>query len=456
MRNLLLALCLVFAPTLAPVPLAAQVVEESLARDPGPLDFIQGDSYEQWILQSLAGDALVGIGANGRVVPRLAASWKVQKDGTLTFTLRPDGRYTDGSPAGAEDVVWTIRELLRDPKASPTKRAILEGAVVGIEAGRPWIRSPKPAGRLLMELARVPIAQKGHPERGSGPFSFRKEPGAWIFDRREHYLKPRIDGLRFRLMPDAGSVLVALQKGWLTLGAPPIRRQGEVAPTHRLLVQPMHAQLVVWSQRGVGPLQLLERWRKDAFPPQLLGQNARPSRGLWPETLGFETQAIESDAEPPKGPGTLRLLYVAGEESVEKLLMALRERARRDGFDLQLTPLEQGLLMDRLQKGDFELGCSMVVFEPHPWAVLEYLEPKGPMNFTAWRQARLAEMTARITQPGDYAWNDLQSLWAKSPAALPILDYQSVIWVDKRLQVEPSPMGLYLTTPGAAGWRWSR
>ena len=41
------------------------MVEESLPRDPGPLDFIHGDSYEQWILQSLAGDALVGLGSGG-------------------------------------------------------------------------------------------------------------------------------------------------------------------------------------------------------------------------------------------------------------------------------------------------------------------------------------------------------------------------------------------------------
>jgi MarR-like DNA-binding transcriptional regulator SgrR of sgrS sRNA len=453
MRNLRLALCLCLVSTL---PLGAQMVEESFSRDPGPLDYIQGDSYEQWILQSLAGDALVGIGTNGRVVPRLAASWKTQKDGTITFTLRTDARYTDGSLVDAGDVVWTIRELLRDPKASPTKRAILAGATVGNDAGRPWVKSPKPLGRILMELARVPIAQKGHPDRGSGPFSFRKEPGAWVFDRRDHFLKPRIDGLRFRLLPDAGSVLVALQKGWLTIGAPPIRRQAEVAPTHRLLVQPMQAQLVVWSHVGVGPLQLLERWRKDAFPPQLLAQNARPSRGLWPETLGFEVQAIAAESAPPKGPGTLRLIYVAGEESVEKLLLALRERARRDGFDLQLLPLEQGLLMDRLQKGDFELGCSIVLFEPHPWAVLEYMEPKGPMNFTGWRHPRLAAVASRLQQPGESSWTELQSLWAKNPAALPLLDYQSVIWIDKRLQVEPSPLGLYLTTPGVAGWRWSQ
>jgi len=56
----LLALHLVHVPLLPTLPLAAKVVEESLARDPGPLDFIQGDSYEQWILQSLAGECLVG------------------------------------------------------------------------------------------------------------------------------------------------------------------------------------------------------------------------------------------------------------------------------------------------------------------------------------------------------------------------------------------------------------
>jgi MarR-like DNA-binding transcriptional regulator SgrR of sgrS sRNA len=456
MRRLLLALSLVLLPALHPLPLSAQVVEESLARDPGPLDFIQGDSYEQWILQSLAGDSLVGIAANGKVVPRLASSWKIQKDGRIVFTLRPDARYTDGSSVGAEDVVWTLQELLRQPKASPTKRAILEGSDIGVEAGRPWIRSPRPAGRLLMELARVPIAQKNHPERGSGPFAFRKEPGAWVFTRRDHFLKPRVDGIRFRLLPDAASVMSALQKGWLSIGAPATRRQTEVPPTHRLVTQPMHAQLVVWSQVGVGPLQLLERWRKDAFPPQLLGLNARPSRGLWPETLGFDVLSIDSGVALPKGPGLLRLLYPAGDESLEKLLLALRERARRDGFDLQLVPLEQGLLADRLQKGDFQLASSIVVFDPHPWTVLEYLEPKGPMNFLGWKHPQRAEITARLQQPGDSAWRELQTLWAKGPAALPLLDFQSVIWVDKHLQVEPSPMGLYLHTPGAAGWRWDQ
>ena len=451
MRNRLAALTLVLLTAL----LHAQVVEESLSRDPGPLDFIRGESYEQWILQALAGDALVGLGPEGRPVPRLATGWKVQKDGALAFALRTDARFPDGSPLGPEDVLWTLREILRDPQASPTKRAILEGAETGLREGRLWIRSPKPPGRLLLELARVPIAQKEHPDRGSGPFLFRKEPGAWTFSRRDHFLKPAVDGLRFRLLPEATAVLQALQKGWLTIGAPPLRLRAEPPPTHRLVTQPMHAQLVVWSRGGTEPLRWLERWRAEAFPPHLLGQNARPSRGLWPETLGFAVMGIRGPAQP-RPPAVLRLHYAAGEESVEKLLQALQARARKEGCDLQLAPLEQGLLVDRLQRADFDLAASVVLFDPHPWAVLEFMEPKGPMNFTGWRHPRLGERAARLREPGDPAWGALQELWTEQPAALPLLDFRSAIWVDRRLSVTPSPLGLYLHTPGAAGWRWTR
>ena len=156
----------------------------------------------------------------------------------------------------------------------------------------------------------------------------------------------------------------------------------------------MNAQLVVWSHAGTGASPLLERWRQDAFPPGLLGQNAKPSRGLWPESLGFEPQAIENEGDPPKPPARLKLLYASGEAFTENLLLALRERARKDGFDLQLLPLEQAILVDRLRRGDFELACSVVVFEPHPWAVLEYMEPKGPMNVTGWQRSSVGSVSA--------------------------------------------------------------
>ena len=449
MRRLLLALCLILAPCVH-----AQVVEESLSADPGPLDFIRGEGYEQWILQSLAGDALVGISPSGRLIPRLAHGWSTGPDGTLHFHLRDDARFADGHPVTAEDVLWTFQEIQRDPAASPTKRAVLRGAVVGVQGSCPWVRSSKPPERLLLELARLPIARAGHPRAGSGPFAFHLEPGAWVFQRREHFLKPQVDGIRFRLLPDPGAVTTALRKGWLSVGAPTPGRDQEPPPTHRLLRQAMHAQFVVWSRSGDGPLRLLEAWRRDAFPPGLLGSNARPSRGLWPESLGFQVQGIPPHPSPAPVPRVLRLTFTAGEPFLEKLLLALRERARRDGYDLRLAPQEQGLLVAHLTQGNFELAGSMVVYEPHPWAVLEFMEPKGPMNFTGWSHPALTKLVARLRHPEDPAWGELQDLWARRLGALPLLDWQSVLWVDRRLEVASGPLGLYLSTPGAAGWRW--
>jgi len=452
MRNKLAALLLMLTATLAP----AQVVEESFARDPGPLDFVKGEGFEQSILQALTGDALVGIDASGRVVPRLATSWKEQKNGAILFRLRKDARFTDGSPAAPEDVVWTLQAILADPQASPTKRAILEGAKVEVQDGQVALRSPKPPGRILMELARIPIAQSGHPDRGTGPFLLRHDNATWRLLRRDHFLKPGIEGLRFRLLGDSQAVFQALQKGWLSIGVPPARVQAQPPPAYRVVAQPMPYQLVVWSRLGVGPLQAMERWRKDAFPRQLLGVNARPSQGLWPRALGFEAQGIDAETVPlPKG-RPLNLLYAAGDEPVEKLLMALRARALKDGVELDLTPLDPALLVARLQKGDFGLACYLATFDPEPWSVLEYMEPHGPMNFTGWSHPALAGLVAKLREPGDTAWTDLQALWAKAPGALPLVDFSSIVWVDKRLRVTPGPLGLYLETPGAAGWSWEK
>lgn len=446
MRTLVLALFLAW-------PLSAQVVEESFFRDPGPLDFIHGEGVEQAILQSLTGDALVGLDVQGRAVPRLCLRWEF-RGAVLALKLRNDVHFQDGSPVTFQDVEWTFRELQRDPAASPTKRAIVDGVSLTEAQGWVQLRSPKSPQRLLLEMARIPIVRKGRMDVGSGPFRLTRQGSDWRLSAGEHFLRPAIQGLHFRLVSDDQAMLQNLQKGWLTLGVPPAR-PGLVPPaTHQRVVQPTHGQLVVWSKDGTAPLQALEQWRSEAFPTDFFGDKAKPSRGLWPESLGFKPQRIHAPApSSPKG-RHWDLLYPAGDELVQKALLALRARALKDGVQLEPRPIEPALLYERLQKGQFQLACAVVLFDPHPWAVLEYLEPKGPMNFTEWAHPRLAGILPRLRTPGDASWDELERLWGEAPAALPILDLQSVVWIDKRLQVAPSPLGLYLATPGAAGWRW--
>lgn len=434
--------------------LFGQIVQESFARDPGPLDFIRGDGYEQIILQSLAGDALVGQDAAGRAVPRLAEAWTVQGR-EIRFKLRADARFADGSPVRPEDVLWTFAELQRRTDAAPTKRPVVEGLSLRRQGREVIVGASRSPQRLLLELARIPIARQGCPGMGSGPFLVEKRGGEWLATARPHFLHPRIQGIRFRALADDQAILLNLQKGWLSLGVPPPRRNLQPPASHRELRQPTHAQMLVWSRSGPGPLRWLERWRAEAFHDGLFAGKAAPSRGLWPESLGFHPMAIQGGPLPPAGGQHWEILYSAGDELQQKALLALRERAKRDGVDLEPRPVEAALLVQRIQRRDFQLACLLNIFDPHPWSVLELLEPEGPLNFLGWSHPRLPALLARLDSPASPAWDELQRLWAEAPVALPLLDFTSVVWIDRRLRVEPSALGLYVTTPGAAGWSWT-
>ncbi len=57
---------------------------------------------------------LVDWDSQGKLVPGLAESWTVSPDGkTYTIKLRPNLKFSDGSPLTAEDVAFMVRKLNR-------------------------------------------------------------------------------------------------------------------------------------------------------------------------------------------------------------------------------------------------------------------------------------------------------------------------------------------------------
>lgn len=435
--------------------LGAQVVQEAFRENPGPLDFIRGEGHEQAILQALTGDALVGLNPQGQPVPRLAMAWVAIPEG-WRFRLREGCTFADGSPVGVQDVLWTFREILAKQEAGRTKRAILEGLAFKASGAELEVTGARNSYRILMELARIPIARQGNPAMGSGPFVLAQRGAVWQLKARPtHFLAPKVAGFHFRLIQEDQGVLQQVRKGWLSLAVPPARGKLQPPAGYSVLQQPTHAQMLMWSQLGTGSLRWIERWRVEAFPSGFLGTHVSPSRGLWPESLGFPSFKLAAGPLPELRGQRWELIYGAGDELGQRALQALRERAKADGLDLVLRPLEPAVLMERISTGKFQLACAFQLFDPHPWAVLEYLEPEGPLNFTRWSHPQVKALCQKLGRPGeDRRWAQLEAIWSESAAAMPLLDFHSLVWVDARLKVEPSPLGLYLTTPGPAGWRW--
>ncbi|QBD76771.1 peptide ABC transporter substrate-binding protein [Ktedonosporobacter rubrisoli] len=64
---------------------------------------------------------LVAIKGDGSVVDQMAASHSISSDGlTYTFTLKPNLKFSDGTPLTAHDIVWSINRALSPATKSPT------------------------------------------------------------------------------------------------------------------------------------------------------------------------------------------------------------------------------------------------------------------------------------------------------------------------------------------------
>ncbi len=72
-------------------------------------------------------------GITGEVEPELAESWDITNDGrTITFTLRPDLRWSDGEPLTAEDVVFTYNEVIFNEEIPTSSRDVLRIGTQGL------------------------------------------------------------------------------------------------------------------------------------------------------------------------------------------------------------------------------------------------------------------------------------------------------------------------------------
>jgi oligopeptide transport system substrate-binding protein len=218
--------------------------------DPGPLDPARAADLEDEIVLGNLFDGLTGIDPSGGVRPAVAASWS--SDPALRrweFRLRPDARWSDGSPLRAVDFVFAWHRLA-DPKASagtaPAARALLSGvtgyhafaggrsrSIAGLETPDPTtlvVRLDRPFADLPALVAALPLsplpaslvrpATAAYLARpvGNGPFRLAApaRPGRPLtLDRNPAWsgAPALLDKVTVRVVPDEQTAWLELQNG---------------------------------------------------------------------------------------------------------------------------------------------------------------------------------------------------------------------------------------------------
>jgi ABC-type transport system substrate-binding protein len=99
--------------------------------DPGPLDPARAEGLEDEIVLGNLFDGLTAIDPSGAVRPSVAASWTSDPDlRRWEFRLRPEARWSDGSPVRSADFTYAWQRLAdprTKPRPPPAARALLSG-----------------------------------------------------------------------------------------------------------------------------------------------------------------------------------------------------------------------------------------------------------------------------------------------------------------------------------------
>ncbi len=130
-------------------PAAEQVITIAWGAEPPSLDpGLATDTTSANVILNLM-DPLTVTDENLEAQPNLAESWEESEDGTVyTFTLREDGRWTNGDPVTAEDFVYSWKRTL-----SPELAADYAYQLYGIQGAAEYNGCTPPKSNKCQNLA---------------------------------------------------------------------------------------------------------------------------------------------------------------------------------------------------------------------------------------------------------------------------------------------------------------
>ncbi len=165
----------------------------------------------------------------------LATEWDVSEDGTsYTFYLAENAKWWDGTPVTADDVVFSLDEMVRDdvprPRAGQFRPYYESSRVIDPKTVEVTLKFASSAFLQFQGTEFVKIKPKHHFDNpdidmkkeenilGSGPFQLKeyKKDISIEYEKYEDYHKegyPYMDGLQYFIIPDSSTILAAYLSG---------------------------------------------------------------------------------------------------------------------------------------------------------------------------------------------------------------------------------------------------
>ena len=235
------SICNVYAlerALLVEVPAYGGTLSEGVLGNPQFINPLLAISDADRDLSALTYSGLMGLSESGALVPVLAESYTISEDGkTYTFLLRPNAKFTDGSPVSADDVVFTVKKA-QDPAIKSPEYANWSGVnITAVDKRTVRFTIAKPyvpflglttlgilPARLWKNVSNTefPFSALQTSPVGTGPFKVtdisRNASGLIeraLLEANPYYVlgRPYLNSIRFNFYANTEDLKAALQSG---------------------------------------------------------------------------------------------------------------------------------------------------------------------------------------------------------------------------------------------------
>jgi len=207
-----------------------------LRAEPKTFNPLKVEEDSSGAIRYLTGGVLVRVNRQSQdLEPGLAQSWKVSKDGRqISFRLRSGIAFSDGTPFTAEDVAYTVQQLMDPDLHSPTGDAFRSGTgnveTKVVSPTQISIRFPSQVAGLDRLFDQVAILSQHSPKKEMavlGPFMvadykpgsqvlLKRNPNYWKTDEQGRKL-PYLDSIRLDIQPNRDVEMLRFKRGELDL-----------------------------------------------------------------------------------------------------------------------------------------------------------------------------------------------------------------------------------------------
>lgn len=207
-----------------------------LRSEPKTFDPLKVEDDASVAIRYLTGGTLVRLNRQTQALePELAQSWKISNDGRqITFHLRSGISFSDGTPFSAEDVAYTVQQLMDPALHSPTGDAFRSGSgrveTKVISPTEISITFPALVAGLDRQFDQVAILSAHSPKKEMavlGPFVvadykpgatllLKRNPNYWKTDEKGHKL-PYLDSITLDIQPNRDVEMLRFKRNGIDL-----------------------------------------------------------------------------------------------------------------------------------------------------------------------------------------------------------------------------------------------